>query len=68
MPAIILGGMVGGIVTPTEAAIWGAAYAFVLGFFVYHEIKPADLPRIIVETSIGTASVVIIIAGAQLLG
>jgi len=54
--------------TPTEAAVGGAMYAFVLGFLVYREIKPADLPSIIVETSIATASVLIIIAAAQPLG
>ncbi len=68
MPAIILGGIIGGVMTPTEAAVGGAAYAFVLGFLVYREIKPADLPKIVVETSIATASVIIIIAAAQPLG
>jgi C4-dicarboxylate transporter DctM subunit len=68
MPAIILGGIVGGVMTPTEAAVGGAAYAFVLGFFFYGEIKPSDLPGIVVETSIATASVIIIIAAAQPLG
>ena len=39
MPAIILGGIIGGVMTPTEAAAAGAAYAFVLGFFVYHHVR-----------------------------
>jgi C4-dicarboxylate transporter DctM subunit len=68
MPAIILGGIVGGVMTPTEAAVGGAVYAFVLGFLVYREIKPADLPRIVVETSIATACIAIIIAAAQPFG
>ncbi len=68
MPAIILGGIIGGVTTPTEAAVAGAAYAFVLGFFVYREIKPADLPGIIVDTVVTTASVGIIISAAQPLG
>jgi tripartite ATP-independent transporter DctM subunit len=65
MPAIILGGIIGGIMTPTEAAAAGAAYAFMLGFFVYREIKSADLPGIIIESVIGTASIVIIMSAAQ---
>lgn len=65
MPVIILGGIIAGIMTPTEAAVAGAAYAFVLGFFIYREIKLADLPAIIVESSISTAAIVIIIAAAQ---
>jgi tripartite ATP-independent transporter DctM subunit len=65
MPAIILGGIIGGVMTPTEAAAAGAAYAFILGFFVYHEIAWAQLPGIITESVIGTASIVIIMSAAQ---
>jgi C4-dicarboxylate transporter DctM subunit len=65
MPAIILGGIIGGIMTPTEAAAAGAAYAFVLGFFVYREIKLADVPGVITESVVGTASIVIIMSAAQ---
>lgn len=68
MPAIILGGIIGGIMTPTEAAMAGAMYAFALGFFVYREIKLADLPRVINESVVGTAAVVIIISAAQPIG
>jgi C4-dicarboxylate transporter DctM subunit len=68
MPAIILGGIIAGFMTPTEAAVAGAAYAFLLGFFIYREIKLADLPKIIVESSISTAAIVIIIAAAQPFG
>ena len=68
MPAIILGGIILGVMTPTEAAAAGAAYAFTLGFFVYHEITLAQLPKIIVESVIGTASIVIIMSAAQPFG
>jgi tripartite ATP-independent transporter DctM subunit len=68
MPIIILGGIIGGVMTPTEAAAAGAGYAFVLGFFVYKEIKPAMLPGIIVETVIGSSAVVIILSAAQPFG
>jgi tripartite ATP-independent transporter DctM subunit len=65
MPIIILGGIIGGIMTPTEAAASGAFYAFALGFFVYREIELKQLPRIIMESVIGTASIVIIMSAAQ---
>jgi C4-dicarboxylate transporter DctM subunit len=65
MPAIILGGIIGGVMTPTEAAAAGAAYAFVLGFFVYRELVLSQLPGIITESVIGTASIVIIMSAAQ---
>jgi len=68
MPLIILGGIVGGIMTPTEAASAGAAYALILGVFVYRELKVNDLWRIIRESVMGTAAVTIIIAAASPMG
>jgi C4-dicarboxylate transporter DctM subunit len=68
MPIIILGGIIAGVMTPTEAACAGAAYAFVLGFCVYGEIALRDLPKIITESVAGTAAVAIIIAAAQPMG
>ena len=68
MPVIILGGIIAGVMTPTEAACAGAAYAFVLGFFVYGELKLRDFPKIITESVAGTAAVAIIIAAAQPMG
>ena len=65
MPAIILGGIIFGVMTPTEAAAAGAAYGFILGFFVYREIKLSQLPRIVTESAIGTAAIVIIMSAAQ---
>ncbi len=44
MPTIILGGIIGGIMTPTESAAAGAAYAFILGHFVYRELTLAQIP------------------------
>ena len=68
MPIIILGGIIVGVMTPTEAAAAGAFYAFILGFFIYRELKPRDLPGIIKETVMGTAAVAIIISAAQPMG
>ncbi|MCX5733276.1 MAG: TRAP transporter large permease [candidate division NC10 bacterium] len=65
MPAIILGGIIGGVMTPTEAAAAGAAYAFILGYFVYREISLSQIPGIITESVVGTSSIVIIMSAAQ---
>ena len=65
MPIIILGGIIGGIMTPTESAAAGAAYAFVLGFFVYREIKLSHIAEIITESVMGTAAILIIMSAAQ---
>jgi tripartite ATP-independent transporter DctM subunit len=68
MPIIILGGIIAGVMTPTEAACAGAAYAFILGFFFYGELKLRDFPKIVTESVAGTAAVAIIIAAAQPMG
>jgi len=62
MPFIILGGIVGGIVTPTEAGVIAVAYAVLLGCFVYREINLAALPRVFAQAMINTAVILIIIA------
>jgi len=64
-PVFVIGGIVGGIVTPTESAIIAAFYSFVLGVFVYRTITPKELVGVLYETgrfasislfAIGTAS------------
>jgi C4-dicarboxylate transporter DctM subunit len=68
MPIIILGGIIGGVMTPTEAAAAGAAYALVLGLFIYREIKLSNLLEIITESAIATAAILIIMSAAQPFG
>ncbi len=67
-PAIIMGGILGGIFTPTEASVVACAYALVLGMAVYRELKWRDLPRILLETANQTAQVMFIVATAGLFG
>jgi len=62
MPVIILGGIYGGVFTPTEAAVVAVAYGFIIGFFVYRELTLPKLKDILVNTSIGTATIMFIIA------
>lgn len=66
MPVIILGGIYSGIFTPTEAAGVSVIYGFVVGVFVYREIKLRDLPKILYESAISSATVMYIIAAASL--
>jgi tripartite ATP-independent transporter DctM subunit len=54
--------------TPTEAAAAGAAYAFILGYFVYHELALKDLGKVVVDSALSTAAVAIIISAAQPFG
>jgi len=66
-PLIIVGGILGGIFTATEAGVVACLYAFLVGFFVYRQIKLAHLAGIFVEAAITTTmvSAVIAISGAM---
>ncbi len=65
-PVIIMGGIFGGIFTPTEAAAVAAIYSLILGLFVYGDMKFSDLPRIFKEAVNTSAVVGFIVAGASL--
>ena len=52
MPFIVLGGIYGGIFTPTEAAAVAAMYGFVAGTFIYRELKLKDLPALLMNAGI----------------
>jgi len=67
LPAIIFGGILGGVVTPTEAAALAVLYAFVVGVFVYREIKWKDLPDIMIRSSVVTAAVCFLLAVAAVI-
>ena len=49
-PFIILGGIVGGIVTPTEAAVLACVYAFLISMFWYRTLKWRDFPALLKDT------------------
>jgi C4-dicarboxylate transporter DctM subunit len=63
---LVLGGIYGGVFTPTEAAAVSAIYAFVVAMFVYRDLKPADLPRVLVDSAKVTVMLMFIIANAFL--
>ncbi|HYJ66657.1 MAG TPA: TRAP transporter large permease [Nocardioidaceae bacterium] len=66
-PVVILGGILGGYFTPTEAAAVGAAYMLVLGV-CYRTLRIRDFPKVLTETVVTTASIMLIVAAASLLG
>ncbi len=68
MPIIILGGILGGIFTPTEAAVVAALYGMIVGFFIYRELKLKYLPRIFAKAAISTSTVMLLIATANIFG
>lgn len=64
-PVIILGGILGGIFTPTEAAAVAVAYALFIGIFVLRSLKISDLSGVITRAGI-TSSVVLLLVGAAM--
>lgn len=68
MPVIIIGGILSGVFTPTEAGTAACLYALVLGIHIYREIRWRDVPGIIWETLTHTIKVMFIIAIAGFFG
>ena len=68
VPVIILGGIYGGIFTPTEAAAVGVIYGLVVGMFVYRELRLVDLYRVFAQSALTTGSVMLIVGTATIFG
>ncbi|HSB79997.1 MAG TPA: TRAP transporter large permease [Candidatus Methylomirabilis sp.] len=68
MPIVIVGGILGGIFTPTEAAAVAVFYSLVLGGLVYRELRWRHLPEVLVATGVGTGVVMFIIATSTVYG
>ncbi|MEG9295286.1 TRAP transporter large permease [Mangrovibacillus sp. Mu-81] len=68
MTFVILFGILGGYFTPTEASIVAVVYALVVGMFVYKELKLKDLPKILLDSMVNTASIMFLVGFANLFG
>ena len=66
MPVIILGGIYGGIFTPTEAAAVSVVYGLFVGMVIYREVKLKDLFDICVDSAKTTGGIMLIVACASL--
>jgi len=66
MPGIILGGIIGGVFTPTEAAVVAALYGLIVGLFVYRELRFRDLPRIFARAAVSSSTIMLLIATANI--
>ncbi len=64
-PVIILGGILGGIFTPTEASAVAAVYAFIVSMFILRTMNWPDLPKVLTKAAI-TTSVVLLLVGAAM--
>lgn len=63
-PIIILGGILVGVFTPTEASAVAVAYALVISFFVLRSMKLSDLPGILTKSALGSSTVLLLVGAA----
>ncbi|SFL33273.1 C4-dicarboxylate transporter, DctM subunit [Gracilibacillus orientalis] len=68
MPVIILGGIYGGVFTPTEAAVVATVYGLIIGVFVYRELNLSKLYNVFKVSSLTTAVILIITGTATFFG
>ncbi|MGJ9384408.1 TRAP transporter large permease [Salipaludibacillus sp. CF4.18] len=68
VPLILILGIITGVFTPTESAAVACGVAFITGFFIYRELKLKDVPRIMINTAITTATVTLLIGMANVFG
>jgi len=66
MPILVLGGIYGGIFTPTEAAAVAVVYSLLVGLFIYKDLTYWDLPKVFVRSAVTMAMVLFIITNAML--
>lgn len=68
VPVIILGGIYGGIFTPTEAAIVACVYGLIISLFVYKEITFKDLPEIFAKSALTSGTALVLVGCATAFG
>lgn len=68
MPVIILGGIYSGLFTPTEAAVIAVFYGLFVGLFIYKEITLKDIPKILSDSAMTMATVLLIMSASTIFG
>jgi C4-dicarboxylate transporter DctM subunit len=63
---VVIGGIYGGVFTPTEAAAVSAVYAFIISVFVYKDLKLSDVPKVLLDSANMSAMLLYIITNAIL--
>src|SRR5690606_13131306 len=67
LPAIILGGIFLGIFTPTESAAVAVFYALLIGRFLYRDLRWSQLPKILADSFVTSATVLLVVSAATVL-
>lgn len=65
LTVLILFGILGGVFTPTEASIAAVLYAVLVGKFIYKQLKISDLPKILLDSMVGTAAIMMLVGFAN---
>ena len=68
LPVIIIGGILSGVFTATEAGMIAVLYAAVVSLFVYKELTPKDLPAIFLKSGISSIAILMISSAANIFG
>lgn len=68
MTALIIGGLLSGMATPTETAVVASIYAFIVGSFVYRELPLRAVPKIIVDSAVSSAAILALVGFANVFG
>jgi len=68
MTFLVLYGIVGGLFTPTEAAVVSALYALLVGLLIYRGLTPRQVPRLVIDSAVGSASIILLVGFANVFG
>lgn len=68
MTVMIVGGLLMGITTPTETAIVACLYAVIVGLFVYRELPVKRIPKVIIDSAISSAGILVLVGIANVFG
>lgn len=68
MSALIIVGMISGLMTPTETAVIACIYAIIVGVFFYRELPIKAIPRIVVDSAVSSAAILVLVGFANVFG
>ncbi len=68
MSALIIGGMISGLMTPTETAVIACIYAIIVGVFFYRELPVKAIPKILVDSAVSSAAILVLVGFANVFG
>ncbi|EPX83780.1 TRAP transporter, DctM subunit [Rubellimicrobium thermophilum DSM 16684] len=68
MTALIVGGLLSGMMTPTETAIVASLYAFIVGAFIYRDLPLRAVPKVLVDSAVSSAAILVLVGFANVFG